>query len=748
MVAVVVGLLRLSGRWPGALRANAVVVLAIGGWYLWWRATRTLVPEPLLPSVLSVTLFAAECYGYLSVLFFYVQTWSPLQRPTPPLPAERDLPTIDVFVTIFDEPPDVLYRTLVGCRAMRYPEEKKRLYVLDDGRRSEVREMAERLGCRYLSRATNEHAKAGNLNAALRRSDGQLVVNFDTDHVPVSSFLEETVGHFADPLVALVQTAHHFYNPDPYQENLRLAGEIVHEQELFFQVIQPGRDRHNAAFYCGSGGLFRRSALEAIGGFLTSTTTEDIHTSIRLHSRGYRSIYVSERLAAGLSPESFESYLKQRDRWAQGHAQILLTRENPLWAGGLTPLQRIDYLASISHFFLGVPRILYLIAPLGYLLFGTLPLVASAGSLLVHLGPYYVASLLVFNAASGRQRNPFWSDVYETAVCFAVTAATVRALLHPRGLIFYVTPKGVRRPTSTMGKGIMPHLVLGCALVAGAGWGAYELLTGVGNQQAATISVIWSVYNALLVVAALVTARQRPQLRGAPRLARRLPCRLQLNGHHVEAETLDLSETGLSVTMKQLVRLPPMVTVTVHNGGRERTTAAARVVRNDRDESGRFFIGLEFAALTEEQHQSILCQMYSHPESWRAPAPPAGGFWPSLMLLLTSGLRAFLHETVVRRFSPRVHKELRCDLQVNGRRLMGLTEDVGLNGLSVRLQERVEGAAPPKPGPVQLVLYPGDGREIGCAGEIIWVGPDRLRPVVGILLVRYDPEELERIVQA
>jgi hypothetical protein len=222
---------------------------------------------------------------------------------------------------------------------------------------------------------------------------------------------------------------------------------------------------------------------------------------------------------------------------------------------------------------------------------------------------------------------------------------------------------------------------------------------------------------------------------------------LQLNGHHVGAAVLDLSETGLSVTMEQLVRLPPMVVATIYNGGRERTTVTARVVRNDRNESGRLFVGLEYTGLTEEQHQSVVRQMYSDPEAWRAPAQPMSGFWPSLMLLLTSGLRAFLHETVVRRFSPRVRKELRCDLQINGHRLKALTEDIGLNGLCVRLQERLTGGKLPKPGPVQLVLYPGDGREIGCAGEIIWVRPDQVRPVLGILLVRYDPQELERIVQ-
>jgi cellulose synthase (UDP-forming) len=746
MMAVVLILLRLSIRWPAAAKVNALAVLSIGGWYLWWRAADTLVLEPLWAAVISVGLFLAECYGWMTVAFFYFQTWAPVYRPAPPRHSSDAWPTVDVYVTIFDEPLEVLYRTLVGCQAMRAPEGKKRVYVLDDGHRPGVRAMAERLGCDYLSRPTNEHAKAGNLNYALQHTRGELIVNFDTDHVPVETLLERTVGYFQDPAVALVQIAHHFYNPDPYQENLRLTREVLHEQELFFYQIQPGRDRYNAAFYCGTGGLLRRSALEAIGGFLTSTTTEDIHTSIRLHASGYRSVYVSERLAAGLSAESFESYLKQRERWAQGHAQILFTRESPLWVRGLTLAQRLNYLASISYFYLGLPRLLFLAAPLSYLLFGHPPLMANVGMLAAHLGPYYLASLLVFNAASGRYRNPFWSEVYETAVCFAVTAATLRAILHPRLVTFYVTPKGVRRLRSVMGKGVLPHLTLAALLLVGLVLGGLQLVSGRGDTQAAAVSIIWGMYNLLLITVSVVIARQRPQLRGSPRLIRQLTAQLQYNGHRHEFPVLDLSESGASLSMDQPMRLPPAVVATFHNGLQEETTVNARVVRNDRLETGRYFIGLEFTDVGELQHQSLVRQMYSAPDAWAAP-PASGGVWPSLMLLLTAGLRAFVQEMAVRRYSPRVRKELRCDLRVNGWRLKTLTEDIGMNGLCLRLQEPLPNGAQLKRGPIQLVLYPGDGREIGCGGKIIWVRPDRVRPTTGIVLTHYDPSELERIIQ-
>jgi len=243
-----------------------------------------------------------------------------------------------------------------------------------------------------------------------------------------------------------------------------------------------------------------------------------------------------------------------------------------------------------------------------------------------------------------------------------------------------------------------------------------------------------------------VIARQRPQLRSSPRLIRHLTARLQFDGQRLEIPLLDLSESGASLVIEQPVRLPPAVVVTIHNGVREETTLNARVVRNDREDSGRSFIGLEFMGVTEAQHQSLVRHMYSAPDSWEAP-PAASGVWPSLMLLLTAGLRAFLHEVVVRRFSPRVRRELRCDLRVNGWQLKALTEDIGLNGLCVRLREVPPTGVRLKPGPVQLVLYPGDGRALGCGGDIVWVRPDRIRPMAGIVLTRYEPSELERLVR-
>jgi cellulose synthase (UDP-forming) len=203
--------------------------------YLLWRGLFTLDTATSVGLAVTGTLFVAELYGLLQNLFFYHQATNPHER-TPPEPARY--PTVDIFVPIVNEPLVILKRTLIGCRAQDYPEDRLFIHVLDDGGRDEVRKLAGEMGCTYHRREDRAHAKAGNLNYALGRTGAEMVAVFDVDHVPVRNFLMRTVGCFRDERVAFVQTPHHFYNPDIYQRNLRLERDIRNDQDLFFKVIQ------------------------------------------------------------------------------------------------------------------------------------------------------------------------------------------------------------------------------------------------------------------------------------------------------------------------------------------------------------------------------------------------------------------------------------------------------------------------------------------------------------------------------
>ncbi|HUK56093.1 MAG TPA: glycosyltransferase family 2 protein [Nitrospiria bacterium] len=713
LIALAIFMTRKGVRLFQAKWAVAGLSIFLGLRYLYWRAVYTFNTEDSLSTGISLTLYLAEIYGFLSVMFFYSQVAKPTSRSASP-PAETALPAVDVFVTFYNESLDILYRTLVGCMAIDYPSGRKKVYVLDDGHRDEVRRLAERLGCDYISRPNHEHAKAGNLNHALTRSSGEFVMVLDCDHVPVRTFLRETVGFFADPKVAFVQTPHYFYNPDTFQRNLRLEQAIVNEQDLFFYVIQPGRDGFNSSFFAGSGGIFRRSALQTIGGFQVVTLTEDLHTSMVLHSKGYRSVYLNKILAAGLAPESYESYLKQRQRWTRGGVQVFLM-DNPLWKPGLTLMQRINYFGSIFYFFHGWSRLIYLIAPLSYLLLSYAPLMAPFPILLNYFLPYYITSFMAFNIVSKGFRNPFWSDVYETVMCFFITWTSLETVFTPKKSKFHVTPKGVRFEKAQLAWSyVMPHILLSAVLLVGLGVGGYQLWNRRGNFDATLLSVFWTVYNLVILAAAVVVARERPQKRSAPRLSRRIDCELTFSGRTLVGKTADLSEAGFSMISDRPMLLPPVVQVRLVSDFGEVTEIKGEVIRNDSSPAGGSGVGIRFLNVNESQHQSLIRQMYSSPTGWFGAHQATSATMVSFAYLLTSSVRAFIKEKVLRRLSFRVRKRLVCELVTGDRVFKGTTEDISNTGILVRLMTDESVTKD-----VTVLLYHEDRVVFSIRGEIV-----------------------------
>src|SRR5262245_49653221 len=207
------GFFRVTQTWDGLTTA--------GHWQQW-------------DTLLVLTLLGAEFYAFLTLVLGYFQTLRPLERSPVPLPADsREWPTVDVFIPTYNEPLSVVRATMLGALAMKYPSGRMKVFVLDDGKREEFRACAADVGAMYLTRDNNAHAKAGNINAALERTNGEYVAIFDCDHLPASSFLQNTLGWFVrDRWLGLVQTPHHFYSPDPFERNLDSFRKVPNEGEL------------------------------------------------------------------------------------------------------------------------------------------------------------------------------------------------------------------------------------------------------------------------------------------------------------------------------------------------------------------------------------------------------------------------------------------------------------------------------------------------------------------------------------
>ncbi|MGV8967757.1 MAG: glycosyltransferase [Cellulomonas sp.] len=420
------------GRWFDGhavlLRALAIAALAMQVAYLGWRIAgswRGVNP------VLWAALLSTELYGALSLLALTFFAWHPRRSHRPALPA--DPVSVDVFICTYNESVAVLRPTLIGAAALAYPHTT---YLLDDGRRPEMAALARRYGAVWLTRPDNAHAKAGNLNHALRVTHGDLIFVLDADHVPLPDALTALVGYFTDPALALVQTPHDFFNHDSAQH----YGVGRHEQSVFFEVVCPGKDRHGAAFWCGSATLIRRRALLEVGGVATETIAEDFHTTIKMQRLGWTTRYHDEVLVQGLGPHDLDGYLLQRDRWARGNLSVLHTPESPLVAHELSIAQRWSFGASLFAYAAGPMRAVLLLV-LGVSLWsGQLPLRAPWQVLVLLWLPSTVLALAAGSAqCRGYMRAS--ESVHFELLTAEINLRAMRCLLAPSRTGFKVTPK-------------------------------------------------------------------------------------------------------------------------------------------------------------------------------------------------------------------------------------------------------------------------------------------------------------------
>jgi len=668
-------------RWrPLVVALNLVATVR----YLWWRGTETLNWDGGAATVMSLAIFVAELYGFVVLLQHYSVATVSLDRTTAP-PDDAFCPSVDIFVASYNEGADIVTRTLVGCQAIDYPN--KQVYLLDDGRRPEMAALCETLGVNYITRDNNRGAKAGNLNNAIAQTAGEFILTFDADHVPVSSFLTETLGHFRDASVAQLQTPQHFFNPDLFQDRLRSQAYIANEQDMFFHILQPGRDVYNASFYCGSGAILRRSAIEAIGGLPMTTITEDVHTSMLLHSRGWRSVYVNKDLSAGLAPESFDAYVVQRRRWSRGMMQVMLLRGG-LWLPGLTLAQRIHYMATLWYWLYGIPRIVFLLAPLSFLLFGLRPLlVRSVWDLLSYYLPHLFISAAAFSIVTKGTRRVFWSDIYEA--CIAVQLA-VTALTFPwtgTKVHFAVTPKGQGAERRAAKRGVWqgwPMVILVALLIVGLVKGAVAATSGV-DLDAILVNSSWSLYNLVVLSFGLLLLRQPAQRRVAPRLPRRHACLLAWPEMSVGATSLDLSESGVSLRLDRPMPLPQTFDLTITSREGRSVTTRGRLVRSElRD--GQVIAAVRIVDRTLDQHRRLIELMFSAPDSWLAEEAPPMAAPEHLGRIVRSLIQVFSRRRALQRQAPRFEVDLPVVVtRSDGYDIVGRAVDISHAGIGISL---------------------------------------------------------------
>jgi cellulose synthase (UDP-forming) len=578
---------------PLLYRIISAISIAYFLYYLWWRAASTLNPDAL---VFSWVLLLAEAFGVLSYILFswMTQDISPNRTSKPP----RTGLSVDIFIPTYNENIEILEATMVGCRKIKYPH---RTYILDDGKRDEIKKLATLLGCIYLSRPTNEHAKAGNINYALTKTSGEFIVVLDADMVPQPDFLDRTLGYFEDEKLAFIQMPQEFYNQDSIQHDQ--GQKHWHEQSLFFRVIQPGKNHSNSAFWCGSPSVVRRKALEEVDGVATETITEDIHTSVRLHRNGWSSFFLNEVLAYGIAPQTIKSFLVQRLRWAQGTMQLYRSSESPLWIKGLTVRQRLSYLSSFLAYFESFQKLILIMMPVFIIMFHIFPMRVSVLDFLLHWAPYFALNVWA-NSIGGRGYFRYFQTEKYNILKMAVFVQSTLTLFHTRSLQFKVTPKSVDDSVyKEERRTLRVYMVILGAMTGAIFYGLFRTIfqpTTSLEKEAYLIAIFWAGYNAMLIFIGIHEVLEKSHERKQYRFPVNLRGELHHGGYvgdvlNVQVENFSITGASLILDHQYLADNNSRFLLHIHIASRKLIVLEiGKIHRQVRDAEGRIHVGISF----------------------------------------------------------------------------------------------------------------------------------------------------------
>ncbi len=491
----------------------------------------------------AILFLIAEVHGFLGFVLFCFETWDPQYPAAEPVP---DGLSVDIYICTYNEDPELLRKTILGSQTIEYPHTT---YVCDDGHRESVKQLAEELGVEYISRPDNTHAKAGNINHALKVTHGDFIAILDADHVPLPDFLDRMLGYFSDPEVAFVQSPQTFYNLDAFEEVVDYdKGEHWDESEVFFHLILPGKNRWNSVYFCGTGGIIRRTALEESGGFATETITEDIHTALNMHAKGWKSVYVAEHMASGQAAGDLTSYHVQRTRWALGNQSVMFC-SNPLFKAGLTLPQRICYFSSMFHWTIGLRKLVMYSTPLMMLIFNVYPISAITNTLIALYLAQLLAPIIAIRIITKKRARILAEETFSMLNFWVFTSAFIRAIFKLGSQKFDVTDKsGV---TQFSMASIRTHLVFVVISVLSIWWAGLGIYYNIhGNLLGPLIAMFWCCWNAAFALRVIQMATAPVAQQKSTEFADHIPLlyRLPIVSDHPErlGLTIRYSETELT----------------------------------------------------------------------------------------------------------------------------------------------------------------------------------------------------------
>lgn len=397
--------------------------------YLCWRVVYSVpVKSGVFAVIMNIILLFVEILGFVESMVLYRNLMGKKDYPLPVIPDDQ-WPDVDIFIATYNEPCELLYKTINGCKHLKYPDKSKvHIWVCDDNRRPQMRELAEMMGVGYFDRPDNQGAKAGNLNHAMGLTSAPYIVTLDADMIVKSDFLLKTIPYFVDVELrekdrpekeqlhlGLLQTPQCFYDRDVFQHALYSEKTAPNEQDFFYRTIEPAKTTTNSVIYGGSNTILSRRALEDIGGFFTGSITEDFATGLLIESAGYISLALPEPLASGQTPHTYKEHIQQRTRWARG--VIVTARKLKIFRRKeLNLSQKVSYWSSVVYWYSPLKNLIYVLSPLLYAAFAIPVFACNWIELLVFWLPMFIMQDLCLRVNSKNSISTKWSGIYETSV--------------------------------------------------------------------------------------------------------------------------------------------------------------------------------------------------------------------------------------------------------------------------------------------------------------------------------------------
>lgn len=527
--------------------------------YLCWRIVYS-VPVQAGPAAIAgnLLLLAVEILGFIESQVLFRNLFGLREHALPEIPADA-WPEVDIFIATYNEPTDLLRRTVNGCLHMKYPDrEKVHIWICDDNRRKEMRALAKEMGVGYFDRPDNKGAKAGNLNHALERTGAPYIVTFDADMIPKSDFLLKTIPYFVNVELAeakrpeaerlhlgLLQTPQCFYDPDVFQHALYSEKRAPNEQDFFYRTIEPAKTSTNSVIYGGSNTVLSRRALEDIGGFYTGSITEDFATGLLIESAGYVSLALPEPLASGQTPHTFREHIQQRTRWGRG--VIVTARKLKIFGRkNLTPEQKISYWSSVIYWYSPIKNLIYMLSPLLYAVFAIPVFRCNWLELLVFWLPMFIFQDLSLRLSSRNTISTKWSGIYETCVMPHLMVPIIKESLGISLSMFKVTDKSRRAEKRERDlRAMLPFIVF--ILLSLAGILRIILIFDAAQAVSLLILLFWIIRNLYFLIMALFLVDGRDSDGEVVRVADAEPVLVEAEGRPYEGVTTLMTEHNLTV---------------------------------------------------------------------------------------------------------------------------------------------------------------------------------------------------------